>query len=184
MKRTPSPRPLLAAAALIAAVVATPACGGDDDDDGGGSAIDGGITPDATVGTPDSIRGHVFVDGDGDGARGDGEVGLQGVAVYLDENENGALDDGEPETTTDSEGRYELAKLAPGAHVVRQVTPFGYRNVSGGEPSASDGAVRSTRSRRPAVGPDRIIGGALADYRDYPFMAAVGSLDEAGHGQF
>ncbi|HTE52870.1 MAG TPA: trypsin-like serine protease [Kofleriaceae bacterium] len=181
MKRTASPRrSLLTAAVLAAAAVAQPACG-DNDDGGGGAVVDAGV-PD---GPTDSIRGQVFVDADGDGVPGADEAPLEGVGVYVDANDNGALDDGEPRTATDPDGRYELSDLEVGPHVVRQVTPFGYRNVTGGEPGPTGTApARARRGRRPTDDPARIIGGALADALDYPFMAAVGVFDGVGVSQF
>jgi len=63
-----------------------------------------------------SVSGTVFNDSNGDG--------MGGLFVYLDQNENGTLDAWEKYTTTDANGDYEFAKLAPaprGSYFVRQV---------------------------------------------------------------
>jgi len=44
-----------------------------------------------------------------------------GVQVYIDSNNNNSLDANEPVQTTDADGRYEFANLAPGDYVIRQV---------------------------------------------------------------
>jgi|GEM_PF-2462883 len=44
-----------------------------------------------------------------------------GVQVYIDSNDNGSLDANEPVETTDENGLYEFANLAPGDYVIRQV---------------------------------------------------------------
>ncbi len=64
------------------------------------------------------------------GVPGDIEPGLAGVTVYLDLNNNGALDPGEPSTITardnlgtpeDETGNFEFTGLQAGQYVVRQV---------------------------------------------------------------
>ncbi len=59
-----------------------------------------------------------------------GTTGLSGVTVYLDTNKNGALDSGEPSTTTSSAGAYDFTGLAAGAYTVRQVLSSGYTQTS------------------------------------------------------
>jgi uncharacterized protein (DUF2141 family) len=51
--------------------------------------------------------------------------GLSGVTVYLDANNDGALDNNETSTTTGSGGAYSFSGLAAGSYVVRQVLPSG-----------------------------------------------------------
>jgi len=74
-----------------------------------------------------SIEGFKWNDLDGDG-RWDqpAEPALPGVTVYLDSNENGQLDEGEPETETDLNGEYSFTGLAPGRYVVAEVLPLGW----------------------------------------------------------
>ena len=64
------------------------------------------------------------------------EPGLAGVTVYVDLDDNGQLDPGEPSALTsaddpatpgvDETGRYSFTGLAIGTHVVREVVPTGY----------------------------------------------------------
>lgn len=80
-----------------------------------------------------AIRGGVFADTNANGTRDPGERGLDGVTVYLDLNNNGALDAGEPQTATsadqfytpavDEAGTYAFTHLAAGTYTVRTVVP-------------------------------------------------------------
>src|SRR5262249_33482394 len=54
------------------------------------------------------IEGRVFNDLDGTGRRQQKDPGMAGVTVYLDLNNNGRLDPGEPQTTTDADGAYRF----------------------------------------------------------------------------
>ena len=72
-----------------------------------------------------SISGIKFNDLNGNGVRDPGEPGLAGITVFLDTNNNGVLDPGEVSTTTDVNGNYTFANLAPGTYRVREVEPAG-----------------------------------------------------------
>lgn len=67
------------------------------------------------------ISGTVFQDYNLDGQQNGGEPGLTGQTLYLDLNNNGVLDAGEPSTTSAASGSYSLSGLAAGTYVVRQV---------------------------------------------------------------
>ena len=54
------------------------------------------------------VRGHSFADMDGDGTRDQGEPGLPGWTVFVDSNNDGVLNAGEPATWTDEAGDYVL----------------------------------------------------------------------------
>jgi uncharacterized repeat protein (TIGR01451 family) len=71
-----------------------------------------------------SVRGTVYDDGDGDGARDAGEAGRGGVTVYVDADGDGSPGAGEPSATTGDDGAYSLS-LGAGAHEVRIVVPAG-----------------------------------------------------------
>ncbi|NJN12163.1 MAG: hypothetical protein HC815_31065, partial [Richelia sp. RM1_1_1] len=67
------------------------------------------------------------------------EPGLASVAVYLDLNNNGVLDDNEPNTVTLADdptteevetGRYSFSNLLPGTYKVRTVLPNGYTQTA------------------------------------------------------
>jgi RHS repeat-associated protein len=69
----------------------------------------------------------------------DVETGLAGVSVYLDTNNNGVLDNGEPVQVTaeddpntvdiDETGQYEFTGLQPDTYIVREVVPSGYKQT-------------------------------------------------------
>ncbi|MEG4329472.1 SdrD B-like domain-containing protein [Microcoleus sp. herbarium5] len=54
------------------------------------------------------------------------EVGIPGITVYLDANDNGALDTGEQSLVTDANGRGAFTNLEPGNYVVREVPQAGF----------------------------------------------------------
>ena len=71
------------------------------------------------------LAGTVFADSDSDGSQDGGEPGMADVTVYLDLNDNGVLDPGEPTQTTDADGDYLFANLPPETYVVRELRPDG-----------------------------------------------------------
>ncbi|MEA2218861.1 MAG: hypothetical protein QOJ35_1487 [Solirubrobacteraceae bacterium] len=75
---------------------------------------------------PVSVAGTVFEDQDADGTRDAADAGIAGRVVYLDANDDGNQDAGEPTDTTDASGHYAFAGLAPGIHHVRTVMPAGW----------------------------------------------------------
>ena len=81
---------------------------------------------------------------DADPTEPKGDVFLPGWQVYLDLNNNGIWDVGEPQTTTladdpttadvDETGHYEFTGLLPGTYVVREVPQAGYvQSLPGGQ---------------------------------------------------
>jgi protocatechuate 3,4-dioxygenase beta subunit/sugar lactone lactonase YvrE len=78
------------------------------------------------------LSGQKFEDLDGDGVRDAGEPAMANVVVYLDMNNNGQLDSGESQTTTDAAGNYAFNDILPGSYVVREVIPYGYEQTSPG----------------------------------------------------
>ncbi|WP_414529508.1 Ig-like domain-containing protein [Nodularia chucula] len=77
--------------------------------------------------------------GIGEGSRSVLEPGLAGVSIYLDINNNGILDSGEPIQVTaeddpstldiDETGQYEFNNLAPGTYIVREIIPDGFEQT-------------------------------------------------------
>jgi len=92
---------------------------------------------------PVDIRGTVYEDSNGDGNFDAGETGISGVTVYLDLNDNGVKDAGEPEDTTDANGDYEFADKNPGSYVVRETNPAGYTST-GDTDGANDDKISVT----------------------------------------
>jgi subtilisin family serine protease len=62
---------------------------------------------------PGQISGIKWDDLNGDGVKNDNEPGLAGRTIYLDENENGQLDEVETSTITDEDGNYLFEGLEP-----------------------------------------------------------------------
>ncbi len=77
------------------------------------------------------LRGSVYNDVDGDGLRDGADTSFGGgVTVYLDSDNDGQLETGEPTTTTDSSGNYSFINLADGAYHVRVVVPSGRQQTA------------------------------------------------------
>lgn len=80
-----------------------------------------------------TISGMAFFDSNKDGIHDPLERGLSGITVYLDSNNNGTLDAGEPTTITSVDqfytptmneaGLYSFSHLARGTYQVREVVP-------------------------------------------------------------
>jgi hypothetical protein len=87
-----------------------------------------------------SISGTKFNDLDGNGAFDGSDGGISGFIIYVDLNNNGSLDDGEPSATTDGNGNYTItgvpSNIAPG-HVVREIQKSGWIQTF---PSDNNGA--------------------------------------------
>lgn len=77
-----------------------------------------------------AINGTVFEDLNYNLVPDTGETRLPNVTVYLDTNNNGSLNTGEPSTLTTATGTYGFTGLVPGSYVVRTVVPGGYVSAS------------------------------------------------------
>lgn len=90
----------------------------------------------ADVFRANEIRGSLFDDSNGNSIRDAGELPLSGKRVFIDLDRDNLRDIDEPETTTDSEGKYTFVDLASGIYVVRQELESGdnltYPNTVGG----------------------------------------------------
>ena len=88
------------------------------DNDGAWSHV---LATTGAVFLPATIRGAKWHDLDGDGVRDEGEPVLAGWTIYIDENQDGQLTDGEASDVTDANGDYSLTGLAAGTYVVAEV---------------------------------------------------------------
>lgn len=75
---------------------------------------------------PGQISGVVFIDANNNATIDSGEIGVEGVTVYLDQTVNGELDENEPVLKTDADGRYEFIDPGRGLQTVRIVVPDDY----------------------------------------------------------
>src|SRR5262249_59297935 len=101
-----------------------------------------------------------------DGARNDGESGVNGAVVYLDANNNGRLDPGEAASTTGADGGYTFTDLAAGTYRVRADAPFvvvtspaggaAIVTVAGGDRQEADFGLLGVSPRLPLPVPQKI----------------------------
>ncbi|MEM9251476.1 MAG: choice-of-anchor Q domain-containing protein [Planctomycetota bacterium] len=82
-----------------------------------------------------SIDGNIQLDNDPDGILGTTPLPAEAVVVFLDADQDGQLDAGETQATTDALGQYDLGVLADGTHRVQTVIPAGYQAQGGGDGS-------------------------------------------------
>src|SRR6185436_13942790 len=78
-------------------------------------------------------RGAAFVDANRNHTRDAGERGLAGITAYLDLNDDGTLNTGEPSAVTsadlfytpavDEAGTYSFTHLAGGEYRIREIVP-------------------------------------------------------------
>ncbi|MCI5224327.1 MAG: hypothetical protein D3924_17080, partial [Candidatus Electrothrix sp. AR4] len=66
-----------------------------------------------------SIGDYVWNDADNDGVQDSNEVGIADIKVYIDSNDNGVWDIGEPYDLTDALGGYRIYDLSSGTYTVR-----------------------------------------------------------------
>ena len=79
-----------------------------------------------------TVSGVVWGDMDSNEVRGFFEDGIPELTVFIDSNENGAFDDGEPFRITDAKGRYSFKNLAVGTYYVGLVMPDGFGQTTPG----------------------------------------------------
>ncbi|MEG4089736.1 DUF4347 domain-containing protein [Microcoleus sp. Pol12B4] len=70
---------------------------------------------------PNSISGLKFNDLNNNRVQDTGELGLANWQFFLDTNDSGTLDTGEPNTLTDATGNYKFLDLSAGTYKVREV---------------------------------------------------------------
>lgn len=81
-------------------------------------------------------NGNIFSDLDSDNNGGEDdsrsnlEPTLTGVTIYLDADNNGILDEGEPSQETDSNGQYLFDGLQAGTYTVREIVPDGFTQTA------------------------------------------------------
>lgn len=73
-----------------------------------------------------TVTGTVWNDLNGDGVQDAGDEGLAGWTVFLDLNNNQAVDSDEPVTSTDDAGAYKFTEVPSGDYEVTEVLPAGW----------------------------------------------------------
>ncbi|MEO0932664.1 MAG: putative Ig domain-containing protein, partial [Cyanobacteria bacterium J06641_2] len=91
----------------------------------------GTLAPDAAIGTIKSddaqIQGIKWSDTNQNGVKDTNESGLAGWTIFVDQNQNGLLDNGEISTTTTTDGSYTLSGLTPGTYSVSEVVQTSWK---------------------------------------------------------
>ncbi len=75
------------------------------------------------------ITGKAYIDSNGNGDPDPGEVGLEGVYVYVDLDGDERPDLGEPGDNTDEDGNYVLRFPGPGVYTIRTDLPPGFERT-------------------------------------------------------
>jgi len=102
------------------------------------------------------IHGAVWNDANANGSWDTDELGLAGVTVFLDDDNNGLLDTGETSVITDTNGDYSFIGLSKGDYIVAQVLQLGWQQTFP-TPAPASHAV--------SLKPNKIITGI--DFGDY-----------------
>jgi hypothetical protein len=76
------------------------------------------------------ISGNVFADQNGNKIKDVGEVGIQGVRVFIDLDNDGRFDNNDISTTTDASGNWSFSALPSGTYIIRAVAPSGFKQTT------------------------------------------------------
>jgi protocatechuate 3,4-dioxygenase beta subunit len=77
-----------------------------------------------------TISGQKYNDMNGNGVKDAGDNGLQNWTIFFDNNNNGTLDGGERNLTTDGSGNYTFTDVGPGTYKVREVLQNGWMQTT------------------------------------------------------
>ncbi len=89
-----------------------------------------------------SIAGKVSVNNASSSKVASAGAGFSGVKIYLDLNNNGSPDSGEPEVTSAADGTYSFSSLSAGTYHIREVVPSNWYKIT----SPSSGVYTATVS--------------------------------------
>ena len=124
-----------------------------------------------------AVSGVVFDDTDGDGRQDSGELGVAGLLVHIDENNDGQVGIEEPQTFTGQGGHYSISDIVPGEVTVRLAAASGI--VTSGSGSQVVAVQRGETTDDVDFGVRRI-----ADYGDAPVSYGTLSADNGASHAF
>jgi uncharacterized repeat protein (TIGR01451 family) len=120
------------------------------------------------------VSGAVYADLDADGVRDGADGGRPGRIVWVDYNNDGAVDPAEPFATTDAAGNYTIVGVSPGQFRVRYDAPAG-EHIS--DPAAGHHVVTFASG-------DVVLGKDFGSYVDAVISGAVyDDMDNSGDRQ-
>ncbi|MGI9470071.1 MAG: Ig-like domain-containing protein [Rubripirellula sp.] len=124
------------------------------------------------------ITGTVFADNDGDGLQDTGDIGVEGIYVYLDLDGDDRPDLGEPATHTAADGTYSLTFPGAGNYTIRDVVPAGFEQTFpvGGEHNVFFDGISLNNNYDFGLLPSQDFGDAPASY------GTTTAADGARHG--
>lgn len=129
-------------------------------------SADVSLLKNGTSGNYGSISGLVWSDTDFDGTKDATEVGLSGLTVYSDVNNNSTLDAGEANVVTAASGSYTLTGLTAGTYNLRVVSSPGLVQafpINGAARSVTLTAGQAATSQNLGQAPTNLEGGTVLD---------------------
>ncbi|QDV23930.1 Ig-like domain-containing protein [Aureliella helgolandensis] len=125
-----------------------------------------------------NFTGMKWNDANANTLRDPGEVGIGGVFIYIDLDNDNRIDIGEPQTQTAADGSYKLKFPGPGTYSIREVAAGGYVQTYPG--AAVDNEHVVTITGDPAIDATRILGlnfgnSLTVDFGDAPASYGVAS---------